>query len=226
MIVHMEEIPARAEPLHSEVGASQTVRVDDVAGLATIFEPEVQAVCWLRSEQPLIIAYVNSALAAGGLGSGFRQAVELAHRLPKLGLPDFPGCKSLSADIEFLSTLYADLLRCTTVGLRLEITDRAMCPRFHVDKTGIRLLCAYRGPGTEWIDDTRAGRDLLGTDSANEAARIAPGAEVHQAQTFDVVLLKGGLWQGNHGRGVIHRSPQPVVAKAPRLLLAIDAVWD
>ncbi|SEL25466.1 DUF1826 domain-containing protein [Nitrosovibrio tenuis] len=34
-------------------------------------------------------------------------------------------------DIFLLSNGYADLLGCDAVGLRLELLDNAMCPRFH-----------------------------------------------------------------------------------------------
>ena len=57
---------------------------------------------------------------------------------------------------------YWRLPRFYAVGLRLEIIERAMCPRFHVDHVGIRMLCTYRGPGTEWLDDEAADRNFLG----------------------------------------------------------------
>ncbi len=43
---------------------------------------------------------------------------------------------------------------------------------------------------------------------------------------FAVALLKGGLWQGNADRGIIHRSPAVATGEAPRVLVAIDAIWD
>jgi len=42
---------------------------------------------------------------------------------------------------------------------------------------------------------------------------------------FAVALLKGSLWQGNGGRGVIHRSPAVTPGETPRVLLAMDADW-
>ena len=38
-----------------------------------------------------------------------------------------------------------------------------------------------------------------------------------------VALLKGSLWQGNAGRGIVHRSP--AVSQPPRILVALDAGW-
>jgi hypothetical protein len=90
-----------------------------------------------------------------------------------------------------------------------------MCPGFHVDQCGIRLICTYRGPGTEWASP----------GTRNWSATTAP-ASVEQATAFSIVLVKGGLWQGNAGRGGIHRSPELPAGEPPRLLLTLDALWN
>lgn len=38
-------------------------------------------------------------------------------------------------------------------------------------------------------------------------------------------VVKGSLWQGNGGRGIVHRSPAVAADEAPRVLLAMDASW-
>ena len=35
--------------------------------------------------------------------------------------------------------------------MRLVSTSAPMCPRFHTDHVGVRLICTYVGPGTEWL---------------------------------------------------------------------------
>ena len=50
-------------------------------------------------------------------------------------------------DLDGLAELYVDLLGGDAVGLRLEVIECAMCPRFHVDHVGIRMLCTFCGPG-------------------------------------------------------------------------------
>jgi hypothetical protein len=47
---------------------------------------------------------------------------------------------------------------------------------------------------------------------------------IEAATQFDITLFKGLLWQGNAGRGAIHRSPTAI--SAPRILLVMDAIWD
>jgi hypothetical protein len=112
--------------------------------------------------------------------------------------------------------------------LRLEVIHRAMCPRFHVDRVGIRLLCTYRGPATEWLDDRFADRTRLGVNghglSDEESGLIRDPAAVHRVPPFAIVLLKGDLWPGNAEQGLIHRSPAPLDDEAPRVLVALDAI--
>ncbi|WP_445779195.1 DUF1826 domain-containing protein, partial [Shewanella sp.] len=47
--------------------------------------------------------------------------------------------------------------------------------------------------------------------------------DIRQLNQGDVALLKGELWQGNEGYGLIHRSPQ-LVDNSLRLLLTLDFV--
>jgi hypothetical protein len=113
------------------------------AALVGIFEPDVQLAIWQRPADPLIADYLEAS--RHGLGRGLRTTLD-AGRCPELGeLPDHPGREALARDIGQLAELLGDLLDCPHVGLRLEVIDKAMCPRLHVDRVGIRLLCTYRG---------------------------------------------------------------------------------
>ena len=104
-----------------------------------------------------------------------------------------------------------------------------MCPRFHTDRVGIRLLCTYRGAATEWLDDVQADRSKLGGASSrlsDEASGLMRDpAQVGHAEPFDLVLLKGCAWPGNELKGAIHRSPAVPTHTAPRVLITIDALW-
>jgi molybdopterin-guanine dinucleotide biosynthesis protein len=145
-------------------------------------------------------------------------------------LPDHAGKDALRSEIGWLTHVYTDLLGCPSAALRIEVLERPMCPRFHVDRTGIRLVCTWCGPGTEWLDDGWADRSRLGPGSRGladeESGLMRPGAEVERIPTFAVGLLKGSLWQGNAGRGAIHRSPQIDPHDAPRVMLSLDAIWE
>lgn len=221
----VEEPSATAHPLQRYAWTAH--QPDE---LTRIFDPGIQVVRWQRQEDQAIKAYFQHALTSGALGSGFRTIIEPGERLKPAFLPNLPGQNAIVDDICQLSDIYSELLGCDAIGLRLEILHSAMCPRFHVDRTGIRLACAYLGSGTEWIDDRWVDRSKLGLGS-NGLSDRASGLFDHRtmveaAAPFDVVFFKGLLWQGNNGKGAIHRSPAVVPGDGPRILLVIDAVWN
>jgi hypothetical protein len=198
--------------------------------LIRIFDSRIQVVRWQRQEDQVIRTYFQHALTSGALGGGFRTIIGAGERLRPTFLPNLPGQNIIVDDICQLSDIYSELLGCDAVGLRLEVLHSAMCPRFHVDRTGIRLACAYLGSGTEWIDDRWVDRSRLGLGSnglSDEASGLFDHrTTVEAAAPFDVVIFKGLLWQGNNERGAIHRSPAVVPGSGPRVLLVIDAVWN
>lgn len=203
--------------------------VADPGDLVCVFEPNVQVVCLKREPNLFIQSALDDLARAGMLGTGFRIALPAGAPLGADALPDLPDRGAVHADIVLLLELYADLVGCPAMGLRFEVTDRAMCPRFHTDRVGIRLLCTYRGPATEWLDDAWADRSKLGGDSGrlpDEASGlICDPARVGRAEPFDLVLLKGCAWPGNELLGAIHRSPAVPTGVTPRVLVAIDALW-
>jgi len=81
---------------------------------------------------------------------------------------------------------------------------------------GLRLLCSYWGPGTEWLP-------LVGGAPAARALKAdALPSEASQIATRAVAILKGEGFPGNAGFGCIHRSPPAGPGERARLLLCID----
>ena len=210
------------------VGAGTVYWAEGLADLVAVFEPEVQVLVHSRPPDPQIAAYLDSA---DSTRLGFRRVLDNARSLVGIGpaaptWPDLPGREALLADIRHLCEVYRELLGCERLGLRFESLDGAMCPGFHRDHTGIRLVCTYRGPGTEWLDD--AGLDPQPhprPGAARSFAAPADASAIGRAPAFAIVLLKGTLWQGNANRGAIHRSPVPPPGGGSRYLLALDALW-
>lgn len=212
--------------LPCEVTSSCAI-ADDPLGLTRIFDPEIQLAQWRRPAEPDIAKWLDEH--ASDLGSGLRQTLAPV-QIPDLGrLPAGAGREALAADIALLAEILGELVDAETIGFRLEMVGKAMCPRLHVDRVGIRLLCTYRGPGTEWVEDASVDRRFLGAASGgqpDEMSGLLPvGHHIEGIPPFAVALLKGSLWQGNDGRGIVHRSPAVAPRAAPRILLAMDAGW-
>lgn len=200
---------------------------DDPLGLTRIFAPEIQLAQWRRPTDTVIANWLDEH--ASDLGSGLRQTLAPGE-LPDLSrLPAGAGREALAADIALLAEVLSELLDATTIGFRLEVVGKAMCPRLHVDRVGIRLLCTYRGPGTEWVEDASVDLRFLGAASGGQpdetSGLLLAGHRSESIPPFAVALLKGCLWQGNDGRGIVHRSPALADEDVPRVLLAMDAGW-
>ena len=136
---------------------------DDPLVLTRIFDPEIQLAQWRRPAKPVIADWL--AAHANDLGSGLRQTLTPGQP-PDLGrLPAGAGRDALTADIALLAEMFGELLDAASIGFRLEVVGKAMCPRLHVDRVGIRLLCTYRGPGTGWVEDASVDRRFLGAAS-------------------------------------------------------------
>jgi hypothetical protein len=90
--------------------------------------------------------------------------------------------------------------------LRLEVVRDDACRKFHLDRVTARLLCSYRGAGTEY------GR---------AAAGGAP-TEIRHMATGDVAIFRGSLWPGDAPVDLVHRSPPLSGGSGVRLLLVLD----
>lgn len=131
----------------------------------------------------------------------------------------------LSEDIAELVDMFCCLFELERAGLRLTALDKAMCPRYHVDKIPCRLVTTYHGIATEWIphnqvDRTKLGRGNQGKSDDQSGLYQSPN-DIHQLTQSDVALLKGEMWEGNENAGLVHRSPS-VIEGDQRLLLTLD----
>ena len=54
------------------------------------------------------------------------------------------------------------------VWLRMVISTKATCPRFHVDQIPCRLLITFCGKATEWIPNDSVDWDIFSDSSSND----------------------------------------------------------
>ena len=133
----------------------------------------------------------------------------------------------ISKDVSNLVGMFCTLFDLKQVGLRLAVLDRAMCPRFHVDRVPCRLLTTYLGVATEWLPHHNADRSRLGIGNQGkpdeESGIMNSNKDIKYLNQGDVALLKREAWKGNEGSGLIHRSPK-LNLNSRRLLLTIDFI--
>ncbi len=205
---------------------AEVVVSTDAADLAAVFEAGVSVAVWRRQPSAELQRFASEALSAYDM----EQSLDLDASDPRItttspALAAAPGFAAFLADMTGLVTLFADITGAERVGWRLAALARSMCPRLHVDRVGLRLVCTYRGPGTEWLPGSAADRTFMGRGSGGrddgESGLILDPAAIGRAAAFDVVLLKGEHWPGNAGNGAIHRSPA-VAPGERRIVLTLD----
>lgn len=113
-------------------------RADTLADLPRIFMPEAQICVHSPPGSPNMLGALAGLRASGW--SGLRVVVRLSAEgvpdIDALPLPPAFAHPALRREFAFLLELYGDLLDCRAIGLRIERLERAMCPRWHVDRTG------------------------------------------------------------------------------------------
>ena len=215
------------DPLAPPATLSRSVIVDQPDGLDAIHRADVNLCVWRRALDPSFAAWlatvrdaVDSA-ADATLDGLFPDASALVAAFPRGA-----GRDALKRDLEDVARRYARVMGASRVDASLATVARDMCRKFHADYIGVRLLCTYSGPGTEWVDDAYVNR-VAAPDpeqavvDANRAL-VPDFTRVRALGAGDVGLFKGHAYPGNEGRGVIHRSA-PVEARGlRRVVLKID----
>ncbi|MFK7793971.1 MAG: DUF1826 domain-containing protein [Gammaproteobacteria bacterium] len=116
--------------------------------------------------------------------------------------------QALCKDISELVELFCVLFDLQQVGLRLTVLDRAMCPRFHVDRVPSRLVCTYNGAASEWLPHNKIDRSKLGRGNNglndDKSGLYQSVNDINKLNIGDVALLKGESWQGNESAGLVH----------------------
>ena len=149
------------------------------------------------------------------------------HLIDLLGNLNIDSAKAsvLVEDVANLANMFCCLFDLKRTGLRLTALNKAMCPRFHVDRIPARLVTTYSGVATQWLAHEHVDRNMLGASNKGLADDVSglylQDSDVQQLNTGDVAILKGEYWEGNEEAGLVHRSPE-VIGDHPRLLLTLD----
>lgn len=198
--------------------------------LTDIYKEHINIAIWQRSLANALIEATNSILNTHPtLQVSLVVKPQDAKATVMKALGSAPMTVTLSEDIAQLVDMFRCLFDLKRAGLRLTALDRAMCPRFHVDRVPCRLLTTYQGVATEWLPHQAAYRSKLGIGNQGkpdeQSGLLNSSTDIQQLCRGDIALLKGESWEGNQGAGLIHRSPQ-LPDKKCRLLLTLDFIDD
>lgn len=132
-----------------------------------------------------------------------------------------PYPKALVADILMLANTYRALRQLRTVLLRLDAIQVQAFTRFHADGVEMRLMCTYRGPGTEWLSEDAFSRQMLETDGIDHAVKRK---DIHRMAAGQVAMMRGDAWPRaiRRLRGTAHRWPLVMRPKDWRWFVLVD----
>ncbi|MEO1161050.1 MAG: DUF1826 domain-containing protein [Pseudomonadota bacterium] len=173
------------------------------------------AVIWRRQPEPGFQDWIDqldpACLPAGRVviqPRAVRDVVSLICQ--SAGMPDDEQRDVLIDDIAALADVFTTLMSTPYLRLRLDVVNDNACRKFHVDAVTARLVCTYRGAGTQYG---------ISTDGSEPK-------RVFTVPTGAPIILRGTLWPDLPPSGLMHRSPPIEGTGNTRLVLVLDPAAD
>lgn len=203
-----------AAPVFADQPAGVSV-VRDARGLGSFLDSACAAAIWERTVPEEAIDWL-SQLDTGVLpnarvvlrAEAVRETVQ--HLCEIAGMQKGPHRDWLADDIAALAQRFAELMKTPYLRVRLQAVSTNACRKFHLDAITGRLVCTYRGTGTQY------GTSVQGGDPA----------DIFTTPTGAPILLRGSLWGAEPSTGLLHRSPPIEGTGETRLVLVLDPVSD
>lgn len=208
----VNNVPVNSVPVNSVAG---------IDGLGEICDDDTPAVIWNRQLPEGFQSWI-AALAPETLPSA-RLALEPGEVRAAVGeicdAAGTPVCAErdwLVNDVARLAETFARVMAVRDLLLRFDVVTNDACRKFHIDAVNARLICAYRGPGTQY-----------GVLKGGEAPEHVFPEHVFPEHVFDVptgapVILRGTLWPGKPRTMLRHRSPPIAGSGTTRLVVVMD----
>ncbi|MEL6690906.1 MAG: DUF1826 domain-containing protein [Pseudomonadota bacterium] len=134
----------------------------------------------------------------------------MADLVESYGLVDCAEREMLVDDVAALAQIFATLMDAPYLRLRLDVISTNACRKFHVDTLTARLICTYRGTGTQY----------------GHASEDGDPVEIHTTSTGSPMIMRGALWPTEASPEVLHRSPPIEGTGETRLVLVLDPIVD
>ncbi|MEM8571133.1 MAG: DUF1826 domain-containing protein [Pseudomonadota bacterium] len=200
------------QPTEARAVASVEI-ADDPASLDVIHETGCDAVIWQRQTPPEVQAWIDH-LDPGLLPKGrvivrpgaVRDVVE--HYCMQARTPAGPERAWLVQDIDTMARTVSGHFAADFLRLRLDVVTHNACRKFHKDAVPARLVCTYRGTGSQY-----------GISESGEDPK-----RIFTVPTGAPILLRGTPSPEWPASGLLHRSPPIEGTGETRFVLVIDPV--
>ena len=190
--------------------------VDAADELPAFLQPDCPALIWRRHPSPCFQKWVDAfepeRLPRARVilpPKNVAEAISLI--FDNCNTPDGPQSAMLAEDTALQAQAFADLMRTPFLRLRYDVVSTNACRKFHIDVVTARLICTYRGPGTQF--------------GFPEYSDVDP-AYIYSVATGSAILLRGKLWPESPDAGLRHRSPPIEGTGQTRLVLVLDPIAD
>ena len=189
--------------------------LDKADQLDVLNQPEISAAIWNRQLPEDFQSWIDDLDIAKLPSARTIVRVEVIRDVLEVicdsaGIPYNLKRRFLIDDVEMLAKEFSNLMQANLLGLRFDVIHDNACKKFHVDAVTARLVCTYRGVGTQY-----------GISSNGEDPE-----EIYSVPTGAPILLRGSKWPADVTPSLLHRSPPIEGTGMTRLILVIDPVFD
>lgn len=199
-----------SDPAHNLVTTTedpatlQTFLEEPIAGTVLRRQMPEDAKNWLATLDPDKLPRGRVILPPSAIGATVNHLCDMA------STPLGAERSWLEADIKGLAQTFAKLMSVKFLRMRLDVVTTNACRKFHIDAINARLICTYRGTGTQYGY----------TDDGSEPQHI------HTVATGDPILLRGTAAAIRPPEGLLHRSPPIEGTDETRLLLVLNPIEE
>ena len=167
-------------------------------------QPDLEILEWFDQLDPNCLPKARLILRPDRVNQVLQEICDVS------GPPDCEVRKLLINDVTDLANAFADFMKAVHIRLRFDVVTTNACRKFHIDAVTARLICTYRGTGTQY-------GYAIGQSEPNH---------VFTAPTGSPIILRGTLWPEFPKADILHRSPPIEGTGEYRSVLVIDPIFD
>jgi len=182
-------------------------------GLSSIHKPGCAAAIWQRRPLPEFQSWIDGlrpqCLPKARVITSHRNIRDAVLQVCEAsGTPECMERQMLADDASGLAKIFNEIMPTSHLQLRFDVISNDACRKFHIDAVAARLVCTYRGTGTQY-----------GISTDGEEPK-----RVFTVPTGSAMIMRGTLWPEEPKSGLLHRSPPVEGTGETRLLLVLDPV--